>query len=280
MARRWLITGATGLLADYLVEACRDHGKVTTTARSGGDRRCDLRDAAATRSLLAEVAPDVVVHAAGLTDVDRCEREPAAAFAANRDTAATMAENLPAAARLLVISTDQVYGDTPGPHGEDGPAPVNVYGQSKLDGEKAALNHRGAVILRTNFFGPSRRAGRQSLSDFVVRGLTERHPITLFSDVLFSPLHMATLAALVVEAVIRGLAGVFNAGCRDGDSKANFALAIARHKGLQTQTARIGSSDEVAGRARRTHDLRLDVARLERALGRPMPTLEQEIRKL
>ena len=76
MMKRWLITGATGLLSDYLIEVCARHGAVTTTARSGGDRHCDLTDSAAVRSLLTDVAPDVVIHAAGLTDVERCEREP------------------------------------------------------------------------------------------------------------------------------------------------------------------------------------------------------------
>jgi dTDP-4-dehydrorhamnose reductase len=280
VARHWLITGATGLLAPYLVEACRRDGMVVTTARSGGDHPCDLRDTAATRALLADVAPDVIVHAAGLTDVDRCERESAEAYASNRDAAAGLANALPESARLVAISTDQVYPDTAGPHREDAVGPVNVYGKSKIAGEQASLRHGKTIVLRTNFFGPSRRDGRQSLSDFVVRSLTERRPVTLFEDVLFSPLHMATLADLVVEVVECGLVGVFNAGCRDGDTKAAFGLAVAQHKGLQTDMARLGRSSELPDRAPRAHDLRLDVARLEGAVGRPMPTLHEEIAKL
>lgn len=280
MPRHWLITGATGLLASYLVEACRGHGTVTTTARSGGDRSCDLSDASATRGLLANVSPDVVVHAAGLTDVDRCEREPVAAYASNRDTAAALAETLPSSARLVMISTDQVYPDTLGPHTEDTVAPVNVYGKSKLGGEQAALVHPGGMVLRTNFFGPSCRQGRQSLSDFVIQSLIERRLITLFEDVSFSPLHMATLAGLVVAMIDLGQTGVFNVGCREGGSKAAFGLAIAKHKGLQTATAKVGSSATFSNRAPRAHDLRMDVARLERAIGRTMPTLNEEIAKL
>lgn len=280
MQRRWLITGATGLLSDYLVEACSAHGRVTTTARSGADRICDLADPNAVRTLITELEPDAVIHAAGLTDVDRCEREPDEAFSANRDNAANLTQALPPAARLVFISTDQVYPNTPGPHAEDDTGPVNIYGQSKLEGERAALTHPGAVVLRTNFFGPSRRPGRNSLSDFVVQSLTGREPVTFFDDVLFSPLHMTTLAALVVEAVERGLTGVFNAGCRDGNSKAAFALAIARHKHLQTETSQIGRSTALPARVRRPLDLRLDVTRLETEFGRAMPSLEEEIARL
>jgi dTDP-4-dehydrorhamnose reductase len=280
MAKRWLITGATGLLSDYLIEVCGKHGAVTTTARSGGDRRCDLTDRAAVRSLLSDVVPDVVVHAAGLTDVDRCEREPDEAMAVNRDAGANIASLLPPSARLVFVSTDQVYPDIAGPHAEDAVGPVNVYGQSKLAGEQAALQHPGALVLRTNFFGPSRRDGRASLSDFVIRSLSTRQSATFFSDILFSPLHMATLGDLVVEAAGSGMTGVFNAGCRNGASKADFALAVARHKGLQTETSRIGSSSVMPDRAKRPRDMRMAVGRIEHALGRPMPTLDQEVAKL
>ena len=280
MARRWLITGATGLLADYLVEACRQVGSVTTTARSGGDFPCDLRDREATRSLLSEVSPEVVVHAAGLTDVDHCERAPDDANAVNRDAAANIAAALSPAARVVFISTDQVYPDTNGPHSEDAVGPINVYGQSKLAGEAAVLSHPGALVLRTNFFGPSRRRDRNSLSDFVIQNLTARQPVTFFDDILFSPLHMATFGALLVESIDRDITGVFNAGCRNGASKAKFALAVAKHKGLQTQTARIGSSASLPSRAPRPKDMRLTVERLEAALGRRMPSLEDEIAKL
>lgn len=280
MAKRWLITGATGLLSDDLIEACGRHGAVTTTARSGGDRRCDLTDRAAVRALLFDVAPDIVVHAAGLTDVDRCEREPDEAMGVNRDTGANIAGALSPSAHIVFVSTDQVYPDIPGPHAEDAVAPVNVYGRSKLAGEQAVLRHPGALVLRTNFFGPSRREGRASLSDFVIRSLTARQNATFFSDILFSPLHMTTLAGLVVEAVERGLTGVFNAGCRDGASKADFAMSVARHKGLQTGTSRVGASTVMPDRAPRPRDMRMAVGRIEQAIGRPMPTLDEEVAKL
>jgi dTDP-4-dehydrorhamnose reductase len=280
MPRRWLITGATGLLADDLVAACRLNGEVVTTARSGGDHPCDLRDRDAVKSLIADVSPDVIVHAAALTDVDYCERMPKEAVAVNRDTATHIAAALPQEAQFVFVSTDQVYPDTMGPHGESGIGPINVYGQSKLAGEERSLEHPNALVLRTNFFGRSRRPGRVSLSDFVIDALTAGNPITLFDDIRFSPLHMTTFAALVVELVDRRITGLFNAGCREGASKAQFGLAVAKHKGLQTQTARVGTSDVMHSRAPRPKDMRMSLDRLEAALGRAMPTLAEEIGKL
>lgn len=280
MTRRWLITGATGLLGDYLADACRLRGPVVATSRSGGDLPCDLRDLSMTERLVAEAAPDVVIHAAALTDVDRCEREPREALAANQSTATNLAAALAPTTQLVVISTDQVYPDTPGPHAEPDASPVNSYGRSKLAGEQAALMHPKAVAVRTNFFGPSRRPQRESLSDFFVRALKAKEPVALFADVFFSPLHMATLAGIIAELVELDATGVINVGCREGRSKADFALAIARHKHLPTETARLANSSTLPGRAPRAHDLRLDVSKLESILGRSMPTLEEEIAKL
>ena len=129
-------------------------------------------------------------------------------------------------------------------------------------------------------FGPSRTEGRASLSDFVVEALRQKKPITLFQDILFSPLHMDTLARYVRRSIEEELRGVFNLGCREGMSKADFALSIARHKGLPTTSATMGESHHLLGRARRPADMRMDVSLIEEAIGETMPTLECEIGKL
>jgi dTDP-4-dehydrorhamnose reductase len=270
-----LVTGANGLLGPYLVDAFGPH--VTTSARRSGDAPCELADAAAVRELVARIKPTVVVHAAAMTAIDLAEAEPQIADDNNRRTTENLAAALPANCKLVYISTDQVYPNVAGPHREGSEAPVNVYGRTKLAGERAAAAHPRALILRTNLFGPSRTPGRTSLSDFVVDSLRTDKPVTLFRDVLFSPLHMTTLASLVREMSDAGLTGTYNLGSREGISKADFAIAIADHLGLSLANARIGLSTEFANRAQRPLDLRLDVARVEKAVGRAMPTCRAEI---
>lgn len=275
-----LVTGASGLLGPYLVEAAAVLGHVVATGRGGGDRPCDLTDREAVSAMLADVRPDLVIHAAGMTDVDSCEADEEAANRVNRDGTTHLADFLPAKAKVVYVSTDQVYPDTPGPHAEGEEAPVNVYGRSKLAGEKAVLSRSESLVLRTNLFGPSRMPGRASLSDFVATKLAAHEPVTLFRDVLFSPLHMATLASLLVDCVKEGLRGVYNLGSRGGMSKLEFGLAVARRLGLSTASVTPGDAVHVPGRAPRPADLRLVVERIEGALGRVMPTLNQEISKL
>ena len=275
-----LITGGTGLLGPHLESASRSLGPTCVSGRSGGTYPCDLSNPGAARALIATTSPDYVFHCAALTDVDECEREPEKAKLVNSDAVRNLADALPDEALLIYFSTDQVYPDEEGPHGEADTGPVNVYGRTKFDGELAVLGREKGLVLRVNFFGPSLTAGRKSLSDWLIDNLAARNPISLFTDSLFSPLYIETLAQLAAEAAALGLKGAFNLGCRDGASKCDFALAVASHLGLSTEEARQEPSSTVANRAQRTKDLRMDVGCIEQALGRPMPTLLEEVARL
>lgn len=275
-----MITGASGLLAPYVAEAARALGPVVLTARRSGDEPCDLTARAAVAALIGRVRPSVVIHCAAMTNVDACEADPNTAFAVNRDATAYLASALAADCRLVFVSTDQVYPDRRGLHREDRVGPVNVYGRSKLGGEYAAVAHKATIVLRTNFFGPSRSPGRASLSDFFIGSFASGAKISLFADSLFSPLHMATLAETMIRCLEAGLRGVYNAGCRRGMSKMDFALALGRHLKLPTDAGVPTDSRSLPNRTPRTADLRMGVGCLERALGCSMPTLRQEIRKL
>ena len=268
------------MFAPFAIEAARSKGDVVSTSRSGGDVRCDLTDLNQVASLMEEVQPDCVIHCAAMADVDACERDPAAATLANEQATANIVRCVEDGTRIVYLSTDQVYPDTQGPHMEGTEAPVNVYGRSKLAGEKFVEGWEAGLVARTSFFGRSMTPGRRSLSDFMLNELGAGNPVRLFTDILFSPLHAQTLAAMLTEMIGLGLSGVFNIASRSGMSKADFGLEIARNEGLQTQTAKLSASAAIPGRAHRISDLRLDPGKLERSLGRPMPELSDEIAKL
>jgi dTDP-4-dehydrorhamnose reductase len=272
-----LICGGTGLLGPYLATAAQRLGPVVSCGRTSGDVKCDLTEPAAVARMLGEVRPSAVFHCVALTDVDACERQPAAADALNRGSVANVVAELSPEARLVFFSTDQVYPGEAGPYPEAAEAPINVYGSTKLVGERAALEHANALVLRVNFFGPSKTRGRQSLSDWMISSLRRGEAMTLFSDSLFSPLHLSTLAGLTVDAVSRGLQGVFNLGSRGGMSKLDFGLEIARRLACSVDNIAAGTMSALPGRAPRPRDMRMSVDKIERALGRTMPTLPGEI---
>lgn len=273
-----LVLGASGLLGSTLVPALKAQGhRVTAHARTGtGPAIADLNDSFATHSLIATVAPEVVVNLAGLTDVDQCESAPQSAWRAN----VLSVENIATACRvagahLVHISTDQVYAG-PATHSETQACPGNYYALSKYAGELAALSI-GATVLRTNFFGASRHPNRRSITDWLFQSLMQEKPVNVFEDVFFSPLSMATLCTMIEINLHLQPSGVFNLGSHDGLSKADFAFTFARVVGLaeiRMSRTRVGDAKLTAWRPK---DMRMDCSKIERTLDIALPRLEDEI---
>jgi dTDP-4-dehydrorhamnose reductase len=277
---RAVITGASGLLGASMLgafEGAEGWARHASALPDGTPlRRVDLLEDAG--PALREAAPGLVVHCAALTDVDACERDPAAAHALNADAPARLAAAAYAlGARFVHISTDAVYdGERPGSHAEDEPPrPANVYAETKLEGERAVLAaHPEALVLRTNMHGwtPS---GRQSFSEAILRDLLAGERLTLFSDVRFSPLVVTDHARLIKR--LAGHSGVFNLGAADAVTKEEFGRIVARAFGLSEALiagVSLASIDLTAARPRNTA---LDVARLTRVLGGPPPTAAEGV---
>ena len=278
---RVMVTGAQGLLGSSLVPALTAAGH--TVIAAPGRRGVPPFDLARADDVLAwtwRAAPEVVVNLAALTDVDACERDPHAAFVANT----RIVEHLAAAVRagaagaLVHVSTDQVY-DGAGPHREDAVTIRNTYALSKYAGELAALAV-GATVLRTNFVGRSRTQARTSLSDWLVDALGRAEPISVFTNVLFSPLAIDSLVALVVQVIAARRSGIYNLGCRGGGSKADFAFRLAQARGLPVASMRRSELEPGARPARRPLDMRMDCAHFESTFGVTLPGFEAEIERV
>ncbi len=276
-----LITGATGLLGSTLAPALAalGHRVVRHGRHRVADLQADLCDADAVQRLLQAAQPQVVVHLAALTQVDACEATPDAAYRANVLAVQYLADGLARwrpHSHLVYLSTDQVY-DGLGPHAEDRLKITNTYAFSKLAGELAA-GRASSTVLRTNFFGPSRCDGRASLTDWLFDALCAGRTIPVFDDVLFSPVAINTLVAMIAACVEQRPAGVFNLGSRDGLSKADFAFAFADAVGLSSASLQRSASTRLASlTAYRPKDMRMDSQRFERTLGLRLPRLIDDI---
>ncbi|ORY04379.1 hypothetical protein BCR34DRAFT_627077 [Clohesyomyces aquaticus] len=163
--RSVLVTGASGLLGRQVHRVFEKDGwKATGTALSRPDPpniiKLDITDAQEFERILDEVKPEVVVHCAANRFPDSCTANPEAAKKLNVDASRTIASATASRGIFLIyISTDYVFSGRPGeaPYKPDSATdPPNMYGQTKLDGEKAVLsatqNHPSAknktVILR------------------------------------------------------------------------------------------------------------------------------------
>ncbi|HLX29371.1 MAG TPA: dTDP-4-dehydrorhamnose reductase [Casimicrobiaceae bacterium] len=146
-----LLTGARGQLGRELAAALPAVGDVVAFDRAA----LDLADPTKIAKVVRDVAPDAIVNAAAYTAVDRAESEPDLAFAVNARCVGVLADEAKRCGALLVhFSTDYVFdGERTTPYDESiSPSPCNVYGASKLEGERAiAASGASALTLRTSW---------------------------------------------------------------------------------------------------------------------------------
>lgn len=269
------------MLGTTLVPALRAQGHVVLRHgfASMADINVDLIDAYQTATMIEQVRPDAVVNLVALTDVDICETSPDRAYRLNvlsiQNLCRAIKQSHPAC-HLVQVSTDMVY-DGDGPHEEQHVTVRNTYTLSKLAAELAAAQIN-STVLRTNFFGRSQRAGYFSFSDWLYNSLRMQTPIKIFDDVLFSPLSIGTLCAMIGLVVEKRPLGVYNLGAHDGLTKADFAFAFAARLNLPAgnmQRFRVDAMDTL--KAKRPKDMRMDSSQFEQALHVRLPTLLDEI---
>ena len=183
--------------------------------------------------MLSRIKPDRVINCAAITDVDRCESDPAAAYRLHRDGVAMLAARCSSAV-LVSFSTDHVYdGARAGravPFLEDEvTSPVNVYARSKVEGERAALALSDSLVVRTSFlFGDHR-----GLVPWVWSRMSRGLEVSAVTDQVSSATFVTDLVEAVLLALERGRRGILHASGPEPMSPFDIAGAVARCLGLE-----------------------------------------------
>ena len=230
---RYLVTGSGGQLAGEFIRRLRSSSDFCAAP---GERECDVTDAEAIGKLMASVRPDVVLNCAAYNQVDLAERERDAAFRVNADGPRILAEGASrTGARLVHFSSDYVFdGARPDgvPYTEDDPAcPVNVYGESKLQGEEAVrevLGDRSLVLRLSWVFGN----GTQNFVFKFLERVRSGKPLAVTVDEVSVPTWTGTVAAVVLEALRQGATGLFHLTNSGQCSRYDWARSILRLHGI------------------------------------------------
>lgn len=284
-----VVTGASGLLGASLVLRARNLGLDVAglyhchALQVPGIKmhRVDLVDDVATRGLLRELRPEVIIHCAAATNVDWCEAHPRETEKLNVRSASLLAEIASeSGARLVYISTDAVFDGRQGDYSEsDEPAPINVYAQSKLAGENAVRELQdSALIVRVNIYGWNAQE-KLSLGEWFLQQLAMEERVPGFTDVTFCPMLVNDLADVLLQMLDRRLSGTYHVTGSERISKYEFGRSVAGIFGLDPARVVPVRVAEVRLKAPRPLDISLNTEKVCRALGIRMPDVEAGLRR-
>ncbi|MGI9484139.1 MAG: dTDP-4-dehydrorhamnose reductase [Hyphomicrobiales bacterium] len=220
-----LVTGADGQLGAHFCALARTRN---AEVHGFGRKQLDVSDEAKVSQAIEELRPDVVVNAAAYTNVDGAENDREGAYQVNRNGPAHLARACAkTSARLIHISTDFVFdGETGQPYRPfDTPNPINVYGQSKLAGEREILGllPSSSAIIRTSWlYAPERR----NFVTVMLEKLSNEAELSVVCDHISTPTSTESLCQAILAAIEHSASGTFHWADCGIASRYDFACAI------------------------------------------------------
>jgi dTDP-4-dehydrorhamnose reductase len=282
-----LITGASGLYGSKIAQlaALRQHqvysGHSQHPAPFGTPLQLDITNKAQVAEVFQEAAPDVVVHAATLTDVDKCEQNRELAWKINVEGTINIAQAAQACkAYLMYISTDYVFDGEKGNYTEtDLPSPINYYGYTKLKAEEYVkkIVPLSCIVRTSVIYGATPAAGKVNFALWLINKLKANQTATVFKDQWNSPTLNTSLAELTLEAAEQRISGLYHLSGATRISRFDFATAIAKAFNLDSSLLVPTVSRALSLPAKRPKDSSLNTGKAQQTLKtKPLP-IEQAV---
>ena len=242
--------------------------------------RLDITDTEAVMAVIGQIRPDVIVHCAAWTAVDAAEDEAnrEKVFAINADGTRNIAgAALAAGAKMIYISTDYVFngqGSEPWQPDDKNFAPLNVYGQSKLDGELAvsSMLEKYFIVRIAWVFGLN---GKNFIRTMLNVGQTH-DTVRVVNDQVGTPTYTLDLSRLLVDMAETEKYGYYHATNAETEPGAyiswyDFTKEIYRQAGLNTAVVPVTTEEYGLSKAKRPFNSRLDKSKLVRSGFIPLP---------
>lgn len=286
MTAKVFITGGSGLLALNWALAIRESYAVTLCLH---ERMISLAGVQTQKMELESVEDlvrtfddariSMVVHAAGFTNVEKCEAKPDLARNINVDLAGNVAKacaklGLP----LIHISTDHLFSGEMPMLAENSPVtPVNVYGRTKAEAELHVLEaHPLALLIRTNFYGWG-TSYRRSFSDVIIEALRSGKDLNLFTDVFYTPILVDTAAIAAHDLIDTKATGIVNIVGDERISKYEFGIRVAEEFGLDAGLIKPGLLVDQVALVQRPYDMSLSNQKVSKLLGRKLGGVSEHL---
>lgn len=295
MENKWcplklLITGASGLYGSKLAELATTSNYEVYSGYSrdqpayGTPIQFDVSDKNRVEEALKKVNPEVVVHAAALTDVDKCEINKELAWKINVEGTRNIAEAVKTSrAFLIYISTDYVFNGETGRYKEtDRPDPINYYGLTKLKAEELVkdLMDEYCIARASVIYGSTPAAGKVNFALWLLNKLERNEQAKIVTDQWNSPTLNTNMAGMTLEIIGRKLTGTFHLSGATRINRYDFAKQIAQTFNLDANLISPSTSAEFSWTAKRPKDSSLDTAKAQQTLKKHPLQINQALERM
>lgn len=291
-----LVTGANGLLGQYLVKQLLLAGYTVVATGKGENRHplvtphsfvyydMDILDEPTVNLVMEKERPEVVVHAAAMTQVDDCEKDPERAEAVNvKGTAHVLVNAEAISAHFIYVSTDFVFDGERGMYVEtDECNPVNFYGFTKLQAE--AITETSTIpfaIVRTCLvYGQPLHGKRSNIFSWVKNSLESGQPIRVVDDQWRTPTYVEDLATGIALIIQQKATGTYHLSGEEGMSPYGFACRVAAHFSLNPALIERVTADNFTQPGRRPPKTGFVIQKAKSELGFAPRDLDQGFRSM
>jgi dTDP-4-dehydrorhamnose reductase len=270
-----LITGASGLYGSKLAQLALAKGievyssDIQSLSIYGEFVKLDISGKTQVDESFKVIKPDVVVHAATLTDVDKCETNKELAWKINVEGTKNIVEAAHDAGSFLIyISTDYVFSGEKGLYKEtDKLDPINYYGVTKFKAEEIVQTQAEYFIARPSvIYGSTPAAGKVNFALWLIETLRKGEHVKIVTDQWNTPTLNTNLAEMTLEVVERQLTGIYHLCGATRVSRLEFATSIANAFRLDAGLIDPVLSSQFAWPAKRPIDSSLDTSKAQNAL--------------
>ena len=277
-----LLFGKNGQVGWELQRALAPLGKLTVVDRQSTDYCGDFENPAGIAETVRKLNPDVIVNATAYTAVDKAETEQDKAHVVNATSIEALAQAAEEIGAWLVhYSTDYVFdgsGDRPWRE-DDATAPLNVYGQSKLEGEQAIVRHMSRyLIFRTSWVYAAKG---NNFAKTMLKLAKDRDSLSVINDQFGAPTGAELIADCTAHAIrvalkSNNLAGIYHliaSGETTWHAYASKVIEFAKAHGVELQVQAINAVPTSAfpTPAKRPVNSRLNTEKFQQAFGLNLP---------
>jgi len=231
---------------------------------------------------LSLIEPDVVIHTAGITSIEVCEKNNELADHVNTRFPINICKACKQLGIPLVhISTDNLFdGTIPLVNEEHSINPLNYYGVTKARAEEGIMDcYSDVLIIRTNFFGWG-PTYKPSFSDAIINALRQGKTLSLFEDVFYTPILMSDLINTTHELLENGHRGVFNVVGDERLSKHAFGCKLANIFDYDITLINSGRLKDMKALTTRPYDMSMSNEKVTRLLGRSIGNIDAQLVRL